>query len=88
MQTIMKISVVTAVYNRAGTIAEAMASVQCQTHAQVEHLVQDGGSSDGTLEVIARLANETTSLVSESDGGIYDAINRGIRRASVAGTMW
>lgn len=85
----MKISVVTAVYNRADTIGEAMQSVQFQTYPQVEHVVQDGGSTDGTLEEIERLSNASTSLVSEPDQGIYDAINRGIKRAkgSVVGLM-
>lgn len=78
----MKISVVTAVYNRAATIAEAIESVQRQTYSVVEHIIQDGGSSDGTLGEIARCANKETKLVSERDNGIYDAINRGIRRAS------
>ncbi|MEM9311112.1 MAG: glycosyltransferase, partial [Pseudomonadota bacterium] len=45
----MKISVVTAVYNRAETIAQAMQSVQSQTYANVEHVIQDGGSADATL---------------------------------------
>ncbi|UOR08455.1 glycosyltransferase [Qipengyuania flava] len=78
----MKISVVTAVFNRTSTIAEAMKSVQAQCYGDVEHVIQDGGSTDGTLEEISRLANDTASLVSEKDSGIYDAINRGIRRAS------
>ncbi len=78
----MKISVVTAVYNRADTVRDAIASVQGQTHGDVEHVVQDGGSTDGTLEVVRAAANPATALVSERDGGIYEAINRGIARAS------
>lgn len=78
----MKVSVVTAVFNRSGTIADAIASVQSQTHQNVEHVVQDGGSTDGTLEIVARMANESTRLVSAHDKGIYDAINRGIERAT------
>lgn len=85
----MRISVVTAVFNRAGTIAEAMESVQRQTYHNVEHIIQDGGSSDGTLDEIARLSNDASQLASESDLGIYDAINRGIKRATgdVVGLM-
>lgn len=78
----MKISVVTAVYNRVSTIVDAMASVQRQSHPAVEHVVQDGGSTDGTLEQVERVANGTTRLISERDGGIYDAINHGIARAT------
>ncbi len=78
----MKISVVTAVYNRVATIGPAIASVQAQSHADVEHVLQDGASKDGTLEVISRIESASKYLVSEPDNGIYDAINRGIARAS------
>lgn len=77
----MKISVVTAVYNRAGTIGQALSSVSAQSWPEVEHVVQDGGSTDGTLEEIAA-QRRSISLVSAPDGGIYDAINKGIARAT------
>lgn len=77
----MLISVVTAVFNRAATVAEAMASVQAQTHAEREHVIQDGGSTDGTLEAVRAAADDRTHVHSEADGGLYDAINRGIERA-------
>lgn len=85
----MKISVVTAVYNRRATIAHALESVAAQTHAHVEHVIQDGGSTDGTLDIIADTSDAQAALISEKDHGIYDAINRGIRRASgdVVGLM-
>lgn len=78
----MRISVITAVYNRAKTVSQAIESVQAQRFAHVEHVIQDGGSTDGTLAIIEHLAGPHTSLVSERDFGIYDAINRGISRAS------
>jgi glycosyltransferase len=78
----MKISVVTAVYNRQSTIGDTLASVAAQTHPDVEHLIQDGGSTDGTLECIRAHATPNTALVSAPDAGIYDAINRGIERAT------
>ena len=78
----MKISVVTAVFNRAGTIGAAIESVQAQTYPDVEHVVQDGGSKDGTLDVVRGLSNPSTKLISERDHGIYDAINRGIGNAT------
>lgn len=78
----MKISVVTAVYNRVDTIGAAIASVQGQTHPELEHVVQDGGSRDGTLEAVRAAANGATVIVSERDDGIYDAINRGIGNAT------
>ena len=78
----MKISVVTATYNRADTLGEAVASVQSQTHRPLEHVVQDGASSDGSVDLLQGLSDETTRVVSEPDHGIYDAINRGISRAT------
>jgi len=78
----MKITVVTAVYNRRETIGEAMDSVYAQSHADLEHIIQDGESTDGTLEIIETRSSAQTRLVSEKDKGLYDAINRGIRRAS------
>ena len=85
----MKISIVTAVFNRADTIEDALASVQIQRYAPVEHVIQDGGSTDGTLDIIKAQGAAATHLVSEPDGGIYDAINKGISRASgdVVGLM-
>lgn len=78
----MKISVVTAVFNRADTIVQAMQSVQSQSYPDVEHVIQDGGSTDATIERIETLANASTRILSEPDSGIYDAINRGIARAT------
>lgn len=78
----LKISVVTAVFNRAGTVAEALASVQGQTWPQVEHVVIDGASTDGTLPILQAHRAQLAALVSEPDQGIYDALNKGIRRAS------
>lgn len=78
----MKISVVTAVFNRVDTISDTIASVRSQSYENVEHIIQDGQSTDGTVERINTIAPDQTVLVSEPDSGIYDAINRGMRRAS------
>ena len=78
----MKISVVTAVWNRRETVAESIYSIQAQTWGNREHVIQDGGSTDGTLDIVRELADDRTSVVSERDGGIYDAINRGILRTT------
>ena len=51
----MKISIITAVYNRAGTIAQAVRSLQAQSHADHEHIVMDAESSDATLEVLRKM---------------------------------
>jgi len=78
----MKISVVTAVFNRVDTIRHAMQSVRAQNHDSVEHVIQDGGSRDGTLEIVREMADASALIVTERDHGIYDAINRGIARAT------
>lgn len=78
----MKISIITAVRNRRDTIAGAVRSLQAQTHANHEHIVMDAVSIDGTLEELASLADPRMCVVSEADGGIYDALNKGMARAS------
>lgn len=78
----MKISIVTAVFNRVDTVADALRSVEAQRYQNVEHVIQDGGSTDGTLDVIRQFSASSPKLVSEPDAGIYDAINKGITRAS------
>lgn len=78
----IKVSVITACYNSAKTILDNMQSVQHQTYANIEHVVVDGLSKDDTLSIIHRHQNAKTSVVSEKDQGIYDAINKGIQRAS------
>jgi len=78
----MKISVITAVRNNCDTIAEALDSVLAQTHADVELIVIDGASTDGTGSVLERYAPRLSVLVSEPDLGIYDALNKGIARAT------
>lgn len=85
----MKISIITAVYNREVTVAQAIRSVRAQTWANVEHLVIDGASTDGTLDEVQRESHPGLKIVSERDNGIYDALNKGIRHASgdVVGVM-
>jgi glycosyltransferase involved in cell wall biosynthesis len=72
-----RISIITAVYNRRGTVAQAVRSVQAQTHGNVQHVVIDGASSDGSLEVLKDCLGANAILVSEPDNGIYDALNKG-----------
>jgi glycosyltransferase involved in cell wall biosynthesis len=78
----MKVSIVTAVYNRVATVGEMIESIRTQTHADIEHLVIDGKSSDGTLDVVEKYRDSIAVLVSEPDAGIYDALNKGLRLAS------
>lgn len=73
------ISIVTPCLNRAKYIEEAVESVLCQDYPRFEHIVVDGGSTDGTLEKLARYAH--LRVVSEPDEGLYDALNKGIKLA-------
>jgi glycosyltransferase involved in cell wall biosynthesis len=78
----MKISIITVCFNAADTVAETLRSVAAQTYPEVEHIVVDGGSTDGTLECIATHGRHLAHFLSEPDRGIYDAMNKGIRLAS------
>lgn len=78
----MKISVITASYNCAGTIGEMLASVAAQHYQAVEHVVVDGASADGTWDVIRSHASPGLVATSEPDRGIYDALNKGIARST------
>lgn len=80
--SLVKISVVTAVLNRSRTIVQTISSVEDQTYGNVEHVIQDGQSTDGTLDEIRSHMNDRVVLVSEPDNGIYDGINKGIARAT------
>lgn len=76
----MKISIITVSYNSAKTIPDTIASVAAQDYESVEHIVVDGGSNDGTAQIIAG-STSISSFVSEPDEGIYDAMNKGLSMA-------
>ncbi len=78
----IKISVVTAVYNRQQTIGEAIASVVSQSYPEVQSIVIDGASTDGTLAVLEDYRPRLAVLISERDNGIYDALNKGVKHAT------
>jgi len=78
----MIISVVTAVYNNVAYIGRAIESVLSQDYSSIEYIVIDGGSTDGTLDVIEGYRDKIQLFVSEPDQGIYDALNKGIFLAS------
>lgn len=78
----LTISVITAVYNRADHLQDALSSLYGQTYSRVEHIVIDGASTDGTMDVLRAHRDKISVLVSEGDDGIYDALNKGIARAT------
>lgn len=85
----MKVSIITAVRNGIETIADAIDSVQAQDYACIEHVLVDGASSDGTAELLLGMRGGNRIVVSEPDSGIYDALNKGMRRSTgdVIGVM-
>lgn len=77
-----KLTVITVVYNNARDIERTMLSVLGQTYSNIEYIVVDGASIDGTLEIIDRYKDRISKLVSEPDKGIYDAMNKGLALAT------
>jgi glycosyltransferase involved in cell wall biosynthesis len=77
----LKFSIVTAVYNRRETIGDSIRSLQRQKYSNFEHVIVDGSSTDGTLDVIKTLADHRTKIQSQADEGIYDALNKGVLRS-------
>jgi glycosyltransferase involved in cell wall biosynthesis len=77
-----KISIITVCRNSAATIRETLESVASQSHRNLEHIIIDGCSTDGTLAVINEWKQYPVRLVSEPDKGIYDAMNKGVRLAT------
>lgn len=78
----MKITVVTAAYNAKDTIVHAIESILNQSYSNVEIIVIDGGSTDGTKEILEKYRDRLSLFISEPDNGIYDALNKGIKHAT------
>lgn len=78
----VKVTIVTVVYNAVDKIEPTLLSVFGQTYDDVEYIVVDGGSTDGTLDVINRHRERISVVVSERDEGIYDALNKGVKLAT------
>lgn len=77
-----KLSVITVTYNCANSIQKTLESVSAQDPDVVEHIVIDGGSLDGTVELINKYNDKLACFISEPDRGIYDAMNKGVQEAS------
>ena len=81
----MLVSVITPCYNSEKTIEKTLVCIENQTYKNIEYIIMDGGSKDKTMDIIKRHRDKLPKLlkvVSESDGGIYDAMNKGIKQAS------
>jgi glycosyltransferase involved in cell wall biosynthesis len=76
------VSIITVVYNGAATLERTIQSVLGQTYDNIEYIVVDGGSSDGTLDLVRRYEDRLDLWVSERDKGIYDAMNKGVALAT------
>ncbi len=83
----MKVSIVTSCYNRVGTIGDAIESVLAQDYTDIEYIIVDGNSTDGSIDVAKEKMNDkrwkqSWKFISEPDHGMYEAINKGIRMAT------
>lgn len=78
----MKVSIITVTLNSEKYLSDCIQSVRRQGYADIEHIVVDGKSTDGTLKIIKRHQNHLSKWISESDRGMYDAINKGIAMAT------
>lgn len=78
----MKISIITACYNSSKYIEQTILSVLNQTYLDIEYIVIDGASSDGTVDIILKYVDKIAYFISEPDRNMYDAINKGINRAT------
>jgi len=78
----MKISIITVCFNSEKTIGDTIRSVVSQTHRDIEYIVVDGGSSDGTPGIIRSFGDKVARWTSEPDGGLYDAMNKGLSMAT------
>lgn len=78
----MKVSVITVCYNRKATIKQSINSVLDQDYPDIEYIIIDGNSSDGTQAIIESYSDKITHYISEPDKGMYDAINKGLKIAT------
>ncbi|MFT8211619.1 MAG: glycosyltransferase family 2 protein [Symbiopectobacterium sp.] len=78
----MRISIITATFNSEKTIGDTLLSIERQSHSDIEYIIIDGASKDGTIHLINKLSTKVSKIISEPDKGIYDALNKGINIAT------
>jgi glycosyltransferase involved in cell wall biosynthesis len=77
-----KISIITVTYNAASTLEETILSVINQSYSNIEYIIIDGGSTDGTIDIIRKYSSKISYWISEPDNGVYDAMNKATRVAT------
>ncbi len=77
----MKVSVITVCFNSAATVEDTIRSVRAQEYEHIEHVIVDGGSTDGTVDIVKKYNGRIKRFISEPDEGIYDAMNKGLHLA-------
>ncbi len=78
----MKVTIITATYNSEKYLEDCILSIANQTHQDIEHIIIDGKSTDGTVSIIKKYESTIASWISETDKGMYDAINKGMAMAT------
>jgi glycosyltransferase involved in cell wall biosynthesis len=78
----MKVSIITVSYNSVLTIEDTIKSVLDQDYPDIEYIIIDGGSTDGTMDIVNKYKDRISKIVSEKDEGMYDAMNKGIKLAT------
>ena len=82
MQLQPTFSIITITYNAVRLVEQTLLNVLSQSYPNIEYIVIDGGSTDGTVDIIKRYESGLTYWVSEPDKGIYDAMNKGLQKAT------
>ena len=79
----MRITIITVSYNSVKTISDTIDSVLSQTYSDIEYIIIDGSSMDGTCELIKTYGSHISKYISEHDHGMYDAMNKGIKLSMI-----
>ena len=82
MSSTLKISIITVSYNSAETIKDTIESILSQDYENIEYIIIDGGSTDGTVDIVKNYADKIDYFVSEADYGIFDGMNKGIKAST------
>ena len=78
----MKVSIITIAWNSEETIEDTIKSVLEQTYDNVEYIIIDGKSTDSTMDIVAKYQDKISVVISEEDKGLYDAMNKGVKKAT------